>query len=257
VKLPDQAQLFRFELKFLITVAQRDRLLAEILGNVAPDPYGGEGGIYRVNSLYYDTPSLTAYWEKIDGEKVRQKYRLRYYGERPDAPFFEIKHRYDRNIRKERVPLKPEKAAGFLVEGRGLQDLGEVVDCREPEDSAITGRLIAAGVCQQVRPVVAITYVRQAWWGRWDPGLRLTFDHHCQALPPDKLQLAGQDRGWPLTCGYPIVMEIKFNERVPLWMVECVNRVGLTQLRFSKYATGVEAMMADRELQKIQHAGAV
>jgi SPX domain protein involved in polyphosphate accumulation len=240
-------EVYRYELKFLISEAERVELLEQVQGNLGIDPHGGEHGCYRVTSQYYDSPALSAYWEKMDGEKVRKKYRLRFYGDRPDHPFFEIKHRYDRTIRKERVALQPEKAEKFLAECQALQFVGELVSCQSQADRSLTERLVAAGVLELLRPVVIITYLRQAFVGRWDPGLRLTFDHHCQALPPGEIAHCGEDRGYPLAPGHPIVMEIKFNQRVPRWLVDCVNRVGLKQIRFSKYAQGVDALQLAKE----------
>ena len=48
------------------------------------DGHAGPDGSYRVTSLYFDTPYDTALREKLDGVDRREKFRLRYYGERPD-----------------------------------------------------------------------------------------------------------------------------------------------------------------------------
>jgi len=57
------------------------------------DANAGRDGSYKVASLYYDSPDLRCYWEKLDVEKVRRKLRVRTYGERPEWAFMEIKGR--------------------------------------------------------------------------------------------------------------------------------------------------------------------
>jgi SPX domain protein involved in polyphosphate accumulation len=233
---------FRYELKFLIDSSRRDALLELVSEHLKPDPHGTDSGLYRVTSQYYDSPSLAAYREKMDGEKTRRKYRLRFYGDRPDSPFFEIKHRYDRTIRKERVALDPERTTEFLSQCRGLDGLASLAECRNAVDSGLVGRLTSAGEAQRIEPVVIITYLRQAFVGLHDPGLRLTFDHHGQAWPAGEYHRVSEDLGHPLAPRHPVVMEIKFDDRVPRWMVDGVNMVGLHQIRFSKYTQGVDAL---------------
>ena len=77
------AALFRHELKHQITSAE-DRIVSERLGRLFPrDSHAGPDGVYRVNSLYFDTPEDKALLQKIAGTDRREKFRLRYYGESP------------------------------------------------------------------------------------------------------------------------------------------------------------------------------
>lgn len=67
-----------------------------------PDPLHPEG---LIESIYFDTPSLAAYWEKANGDNLKRKIRVRWYpaAEPASAPrppsgatvqaFFEIKDR--------------------------------------------------------------------------------------------------------------------------------------------------------------------
>lgn len=75
---------FRHELKHLITPGE-DRIISDRLGRLFPrDSHAGPGGVYQVNSLYFDTPEDKALLQKISGVDKREKFRLRYYGESPD-----------------------------------------------------------------------------------------------------------------------------------------------------------------------------
>ena len=52
-------------------------------------------GIYRVSSLYFDTPTDKALRQKIDGVNRREKFRLRYYGD--DLGFIRLEKKYKIN----------------------------------------------------------------------------------------------------------------------------------------------------------------
>ena len=81
---PQKAIPLRHELKHQINLRE-DLVLSQRLKKLfAHDKNAGPGGTYRVTSLYFDTPYDTALREKLDGVDRREKFRLRYYGERPD-----------------------------------------------------------------------------------------------------------------------------------------------------------------------------
>ena len=71
-----------------------------------PDPVYPEAIVY---SLYYDTPALDSYHEKVDGDFIKTKCRLRWYD--PDlsadpalrTAYLEIKHKIGQGRRKTRV----------------------------------------------------------------------------------------------------------------------------------------------------------
>ena len=76
----------RHEFKHQIAPPE-DLVLSGRLRRLFPhDPYAGPDGSYRVTSLYFDTPYDAALREKLDGVDRREKFRLRYYGERPAVP---------------------------------------------------------------------------------------------------------------------------------------------------------------------------
>ena len=109
----------RFELKYILTLEQAEKLKADLANYVVPDEYGS-GGKYTLASLYYDTPDHKFYFEKIEGLKFRRKIRMRRYvtdeAFTEDSPVYvEIKQRLDRVTQKRRV-LLPYRDARNLVE---------------------------------------------------------------------------------------------------------------------------------------------
>lgn len=226
----------RFELKFLIDFEQKGELLENCRGLLQPDPHGSSG-TYRVTSQYYDSPGYSMYLEKLDGVHIRKKIRLRFYGRLPSAKtfFMEVKHREDRIIRKERVPL-PEKYARDVLKGsRSLKGL-----TRFAGGSETAGRVELDAYQMRLVPTAVISYLREAWMGRLEPGLRLTFDQFCCSTRAGRFHPGVEAR--PLHGSNLMIMEVKFDKALPNWLATRINRIGANPIRFSKYAEGVEAL---------------
>ena len=69
----------RHELKYLVDWKTYNRLIRQIAPFTNPDSFSGENNGYSILSLYYDNANYDCYYSKIDGEKIRQKLRIRWY----------------------------------------------------------------------------------------------------------------------------------------------------------------------------------
>lgn len=233
----------RYEFKFPLGAADRAAVLACAREVMRPDPHG-VAAVYRIASLYYDSPDRLAYREKLDGELRRRKFRLRWY---PDdsptgfsAAFFEIKHRIDQRVSKERIRLEPEGALALL------SDPGELVrlagHARPGADPGTLGNVLRQVERQRLEPVTVISYVREAWMGALDERLRVTFDSEIQAHAPSAWTEASRGTGRALLPQERLLLEVKFDRRLERWLRDAVVDRGLLQRRFSKYAAGVVAL---------------
>ena len=63
----------RFELKYVLTLAARDALLARFAERFQPDTLGGPDGRYPVVSLYCDSADRKCYWDAWRGVPSRRK----------------------------------------------------------------------------------------------------------------------------------------------------------------------------------------
>ena len=245
--------IHRYELKFRIGAGTKIQLLESASSGLVADPHGHDG-VYRVTSQYYDSPDLRAFWEKLDGVRSRRKFRLRTYGTSGaelEPTFFEIKHRLDQTVFKERVELAPEGVDELLNDPSSITRLGSLV---QPEfrSGATVGTIERAAAQEALAPVNVIGYRREAWVGRVDQGLRVTFDHLCQAAPAGELYC--RDGATPIVSPCEIILEVKFNGRLPVWLRDRLARMRLTPVRFSKYAEGVQA---HEDLPLRVHTGAL
>ncbi|MFC9064106.1 polyphosphate polymerase domain-containing protein [Streptomyces carpaticus] len=223
----------RYEIKYLVANEDVPAIRSELARRMDRDEHSPPGG-YGVWSLYYDTPALRFYWEKIEGLKFRRKLRIRHYGELDAVTddcqvFVEIKQRVNRVTQKRRVRL-PYGAARRLCDGRELVDPGpfghEVVDLLVRLD---------------LRPTVITGYRREALKGRdQDVGLRVTFDSRIRGRDRDFHFGAAAENRYIIPPRLT-VMEVKVNERVPYWITDLMARRSLSVVRVSKYVQSVEA----------------
>ncbi|BCL29527.1 polyphosphate polymerase domain-containing protein [Streptomyces aurantiacus] len=228
----------RYELKYLVPVEQAALIRDELGERMDRDPHSPVGG-YGVWSLYYDTPQLRFYWEKIEGLKFRRKLRIRHYGDldgitEDSSVCVEIKQRVNRVTQKRRITLPYATA-------RKLCDERELIEHSAKENSFVN-EVLELVVRLNLQPTAITGYQREALVGRdQDTGLRVTFDR----------RIRGRDRDFHL--GTPdaenrfiipprmSVMEVKVNERTPYWITDLAARRNLSLVRVSKYVQSIEA----------------
>lgn len=222
----------RFELKYFVHVDAARALQADLPSHCVPDPHSGLEG-YAIHSIYWDSPELRFFWEKLDGEKYRRKLRFRRYAT-GDEVFVEIKQRIDRTVQKRRTRMK-------VTDALALFDKGALDAAREYEvtDDVLREALVLVRE-HRLAPKAAISYRRQAWFATFEPDLRVTFDTRIQA-DVHELDLARpfETGRWVLP-PHLCVLEVKFNHRVPLWMLALIKKHRLEVVRFSKYCAAVD-----------------
>jgi hypothetical protein len=232
-------RLDRFEMKFVITREQRERLMPRLLPRLRADENAGEGAFYPIISLYYDNDARDCYWEKILGEGSRRKLRVRVYGSLdgalPPTCFVEVKHKCEgRGVkRRARMPLEAALAVAD----------GKTIDIPlKPVDQKIVEEVHKLVYERGFKRCCCMRYDRQAFADR-DPesDLRITFDtgigYRMENLTP-----VPDDRDferWLLPDGFS-VMEIKVTGSVPYWLTRIVGEEGCILQSHSKYCNALE-----------------
>ncbi len=235
----------RYELKFIIDAQAKNQIL-DVLEHGLQVDSSGDRGSYRVTSLYFDSPNYKALWEKLDGVPIREKFRLRYYGDSPEDPasghpFLEIKRRYFQLVVKHRLSLERGEALDCLDGETRLSDLS--FNPTNDDEQELASRVRASAERDFLSGAVLITYVREAWVGVVDRGLRVTFDHFCQSFPAHARDEATRGNGARLLDETQMILEVKFNKRVPRWLRDGLRSCRVRPVRFSKYAEGLMAYL--------------
>lgn len=228
----------RFELKYVIALAQAEKFKQALLPFMCPDEHGGNKGKYGLTSLYYDSPDLRCYWEKEYGLRFRRKLRVRKYETDTQITeatpvFVEIKQRVDRVTQKRRIVLPYADALRLCNDREYLEGYGV--------DQPVIDEMYVFLWQYNLRPVSIVRYDRQAFVGsQYDIGLRVTFDTNL-TVQTDRLRVHESPKALPILPMDKVVMEIKVNERIPTWLTNLIADHNFRLERISKYCRGIDA----------------
>ena len=236
----------RFEFKYIASLNKINTLQERLKDVMFLDPNSNNGG-YFVNSLYYDTQDLNCYYEKIDGEKRRFKFRIRWYGEidkKTDLSkrkvFVEVKHRNNDMNYKNRVSVNANYLYKFLENQNRLLRLSETVDDKQTLEAKSIERISNQ---KSLFPICLVTYYRMPFICRVNPRLRVTFDIDLRVLGPKSIFQTTYENGAVVLPKDLCVIEIKFNWAMPIWLIEVCREMGLNLRRYSKYAASLENLL--------------
>ena len=232
--MPDYVRSFnRYEFKYLFPQDLIPDLLRAMGQFIYPDPHGGDERGYPICSVYCDSSDLALFWEKIEGTKFRRKVRFRRYGQ-DDHAYLEIKQRLDRTVQKRRVRWPLERATGALR----ATDGAELLQADDGEPVASEAMFLWRHYA--LRPCMAVSYRRNAYFCHLESGQRITFDTNIR-YDPHRLEIERPaESGKYIIDPGLAVMELKFNDRVPLWLCKIIGRFDLRMVRLSKYCTAID-----------------
>ena len=213
----------RVEKKYRLTPDQQEHLLHIIGARLTPDAHGRS----TICSLYLDTPDHRIIRQSIDAKAYKEKLRLRAYGTptMADHVFLEIKKKYKGVVYKRREGMTLQAAMAYI--GQGIM----------PCDSQIMREIdYAMHFYHHPQPAMLIAYEREAYFDSENPSLRITFDTHVRARET-RLALERGHHGDALLPQDAILMEIKTDGAMPIWLAQALDECGILPTHFSKYGT--------------------
>ncbi len=231
----------RYELKFLLSKEQRERIMKCIEPYIRPDEYGHS----VIRNLYFDDERFRLIRRSMEKPEYKEKLRIRAYETvAPGSPVFvELKKKYQKEVFKRRVALPEADAMNWLC-GKAA--------C--PLDTQITREIAYfLSFYQNLRPAVFLSYEREAFYDRAGRDFRVTFDERVLYRCRD-LSLTCQPGGIPLLQEDQVLMEIKCAGGIPLWMVQVLSEEQLYKTSFSKYGTAYADIMKPMVKEILLHA---
>lgn len=232
----------RYEYKYLVHNSLVDKIRAELSPYMELDDFAKKhsSGQYTVKSIYYDSPKFDCYREKYDGVKIRNKYRIRGYDQPTEesVAFLEIKHKNTNCISKSRAPIHFSNIAKSLdsrqMDNHILSFSGNGVEKKDAHKFLYYYHL------KKLHPAVLVIYDREAFWGKFDTSLRLTFDKKLRSVIfPSLSELYNEDKS-KITMNSHFILEIKFYSTLPLWIKKLVTKYSLDRRALSKYTMSLE-----------------
>lgn len=230
----------RFEFKYFLPKNIADKLIPALLHYMDWDPYikNGNSDYYLVNSLYFDTNGYDCFWDKESGVSNRKKMRLRFYGDMVDNTsevFLEMKRKNNALVKKDRLKI-------------GLQDCSEhgldrALKDRHMKDGSnpFLAELLMFKLKNSLKPKIFINYRRKALIGKKDDRFRVTFDYDIKT----KLSNSLLNNNNNLKSVYPngVVLELKYNNVLPYWFHDIIERHQLDRVAYSKYCNSLRVTL--------------
>jgi hypothetical protein len=218
----------RHELKYITSPAVAQSLRSALSALMDTDPNGNDDGAYLIVSLYYDTIDGAAFFEKLDGIEYRRKYRIRAYN--ADRSFFKLECKYKLQDRtaKESESIDPQ-----LV--RALMSGSQVT--ADESAGPLTKRFLREVTMMNLKPAVIIQYQRTALVDD-DLDVRITFDEQIRMGSYTTDLFASDLPLIPVNPDDSVVVEVKYNEVLPMAIALLLRPVTMQRLAVSKYALG-------------------
>jgi hypothetical protein len=198
-------------------------VLRNRLKHVLPFDRYSQNGAYLVQSLYFDTWRDKALREKLDGVNKREKFRIRMYNSNADFIRLEKKTKINGLCYKENDVLTKEQAQKILG-----GDILWILDDQRPLLIDLYCKMKGEGL----EPKKCVEYLREAFI--YEQGnVRITFDREVKS---GKTDFFAENASRIAVGDDTMLMEVKFDEYIPSFIVNLLQLKSRKANAFSKYA---------------------
>ena len=220
----------RYELKYMLTLDQKERVLAAMTPYMKLDKYGRT----TIRNLYFDTDTYLLIRRSIEKPTYKEKLRIRSYNKAnaDSTVFVEVKKKYKHVVFKRRISL-PEAEAMKWLSGEKHTEKHTQISNEIDYFMELYGTL---------HPTVFLSYEREAFYANDGSDFRVTFDDTILCRQED-LSLESEVYGTPILPESKVLMEIKCSGGIPLWMTEVLSREKIYKTSFSKYGTAYRTLI--------------
>lgn len=218
----------RYEIKYLLSFRQYQSILPVIKEYMVPDIHGKSS----IQSLYFDTEDSLLIRRSLEKPEYKEKLRLRSYGlvKEGDPVFLEIKKKSGGIVYKRRISLTEEEAQIYIYSYNvhAKTQIGKEI--------AYFKRLY-----QSLKPAILLIYDRTAYCEKGG-ALRITFDSNIR-YRQEAFSLTEGLYGTRLLDEEQILMEVKTDAAIPLWLSHLLCRNQIFKTNFSKYGEAYKKIM--------------
>ena len=231
----------RYELKYLLTAAQKEIVLKAMEPYMALDKYGRT----TIRNIYFDTDNYRLIRRSIERPAYKEKLRIRSYRQAdPDSPVFvELKKKYEHVVYKRRIALPEKEAMDWICGYHHCEQRGQI---SQEVDYFLS-------FYESLRPSVFLSYEREAYYSHDKSDFRVTFDDTILCRQED-LSLESPVWGTPLLDNGMVLMEIKCPGGIPMWMVKILSENKIYKTSFSKYGTAYQKLIYPKLKEEMIHA---
>ena len=220
----------RYELKYLLTMAQKETLLKAMQPYMTLDKYGRT----TIRNLYYDTDSYLLIRRSIEKPAYKEKLRIRSYSQTDDnsTVFVELKKKYKHVVYKRRISLPYTDETAWLSREK-----------HPAKHTQIANEIdYFLDYYSSLHPTVFLSYERKAYCCNDGSDFRVTIDDNILCRQED-LSLESEVYGTPILPEGKVLMEIKCSGGIPLWMTQVLSKERIYKTSFSKYGTAYQTLI--------------
>lgn len=214
---------YRHELKFIISKNMAE-ILKQRLSLIMKIDDNGKNG-YFIRSLYFDTPSSDAYYEKLNGVLYRKKYRIRLYNKDDNFIRLERKLKHNNLTSKDQTIISKELCENIINNN---------IYTFKTSDNLLREFLIDRNI-KVLRPSVIVDYYRLAFTYPVSD-VRITFDYNISSGKYNYDLFDYDENTYKVIDDKTIVLEVKYNEILPEIIALILNTVPTFRSAYSKFS---------------------
>jgi len=172
----------------------------------------------NVNTIYFDDIDYSSISENLGGERFKQKYRLRWYGnfETISKPQLEIKSKNGLISKKTTFPIEISK--DIKLDYDGLEEISNFFDKK-------------LGINKILYPILSTHYLRH-YFVSSNKDIRATFDQNLKSLQMYAYLNLSFKKDFSNS-----IFEIKYNKNYDNYVKKNLKNISLRMSKSSKYVT--------------------
>ena len=219
---------FRKEIKYLISNKDFNLINESLKTIMKKDEYCNDN-FYTITSIYFDDYNKTSYNQVLNGISRRWKYRIRFYNY--DDSFIKLEKKYKENNLTNKKDTIITKEVLYKI-------LNHSIKVVENNDSLLNEFIIKMNT-EYLRPVMIIEYDRIPYVYKVG-SVRITLDFNIRYNNRFNDLFNSNKKMYYLKEN---ILEVKFNELVPDFIIKRIGLNTLTETSFSKYLNSVNSFI--------------
>lgn len=229
----------RYEMKYMLTVAQYERLQEVMADTMIMDDFGK----HTINNIYFDTPDFLLIRRSLEKPTYKEKLRVRWYGARTEETpiFIELKKKYKGIVYKRRIKRSWEETKGYFKTKKPLPNKKSQKQIAQELDYFME-------FYDNLGPALFLGYDREAYFGVENEDFRMTFDQNIRCTQSD-LYHQKLNNGTRILSREFVLLEVKTGEGLPFWLLDFFGREGVYKTSFSKYGTAYNNILLPEMLK--------
>ena len=225
VKRGGEGMKYRHEIKHYITISDYYSIMSRLKHIIARDNNAGDGGEYRIRSIYFDNLYDKILLEKQLGINNRDKFRIRYYNDNLSFIKLEKKSKVNGLCLKVAESISKEECEKLIR--------GDIEFLRE-SSKKLFNELYIKMKNQLLKPKTIVDYTREAYIYKAG-NVRITFDKKIRTGIWNTDFLNQDIVTKSIISNDYMVLEVKWDEYLPEIIQDCVQQ-GRLSSSVSKYA---------------------